>query len=72
MNPDTKNVYNEARAVDVIGPVDRGDRMMAKNGDSSVGRGSSRMSSHRYISVRRDRNIKIIHTSRAPNFSSQV
>lgn len=40
MSPDVKNVCREANAADVMGPVDRGDRMIAKNGDNNVGNGT--------------------------------
>ena len=33
--PEIKNVYNELRAVEVIGPVDNGDRMRSKKGSST-------------------------------------
>ena len=44
MKPETKNVYSEARAAEVIGPVDSGDRMMAKNGERRVGKGKAEIS----------------------------
>lgn len=40
MRPQTKKLCNAERDADVIGPVDRGDRMMAKNGARMVLRDS--------------------------------
>lgn len=40
MRPQVKNLWREERAADVMGPVERGDRMIAKKGPSIVGRGT--------------------------------
>lgn len=42
--PVVKNVWMDDKAAEVIGPVDRGDRIMAKNGANKVERGMSSMS----------------------------
>lgn len=39
MRPQTKKLCSADSAVDVIGPVDKGDRMIAKKGDNKVGSG---------------------------------
>lgn len=39
MRPHTKKWWRECSAEEVMGPVDSGERMMAKNGARSVGRG---------------------------------
>jgi hypothetical protein len=44
IKPDKNRECNEDRAVDVIGPVDNGERMIAKKGDSSEVKGMVRMS----------------------------
>lgn len=39
MRPQTKKLCRDVRAVEVMGPVDNGERMMAQKGESTVGRG---------------------------------
>lgn len=39
MRPQTKKLCRDVRAVEVIGPVDNGERMMAQKGERTVGRG---------------------------------
>jgi hypothetical protein len=39
MSPHTKKLCKEDSAAEVIGPVDRGDLIMAKNGASKSGNG---------------------------------
>lgn len=44
MTPLVKNLCNAESEADVMGPVDNGERIIAKNGPSSVGNGTSVMS----------------------------
>ena len=39
MRPQTKRLCRDVRAVEVMGPVDNGERMMAQKGEITVGRG---------------------------------
>lgn len=39
ISPQTKKLCRDVRAVEVIGPVDKGDRMMAQKGERRVGSG---------------------------------
>jgi hypothetical protein len=47
MRPHTKKLCKEASAADVMGPVDKGDRMMAKKGASKVVNGTVIISNSR-------------------------
>ena len=63
--PATKNAWSEASAADVIGPVESGDRMRAKNGDSNVERDIESTSTmgkdeHRGVSEHRKHTIGIL------------
>lgn len=46
MSPHTKKLCRAERAADVMGPVDKGDRKMAKNGERSSVKSTCRMSRH--------------------------
>jgi hypothetical protein len=46
MSPHTKKLCNAESAADVMGPVDKGDRIMAKKGANKVGNGTVIISSH--------------------------
>jgi len=52
MSPQTKKLCKDARAAEVIGPVDRGDLIIAKNGASNVGRSIVEMSATRKVIVK--------------------
>lgn len=51
IRPQTKKLCRDERAVDVIGPVDKGDRIIAKKGAKRVGSGKFSMSIHWGVNV---------------------
>jgi hypothetical protein len=48
MKPQSKKLCRAEREADVIGPVERGDRIMARNGARIVVSGRARISKHTY------------------------
>jgi hypothetical protein len=57
----TKKLCRDERAADVMGPVDKGDRMIAKNGAKRVGKGTFSMSGHCGVSVEGNIKRRVTH-----------
>lgn len=63
MRPQTKRLCKDVRAVEVIGPVDNGDRMIAQNGERTVGRGRL-VTANKICSIRTHSPMKMLQTFR--------
>lgn len=72
MRPQTKKLCKADRAADVIGPVDNGERIMAKNGVKRVGNGRLAMSIHREANVNVSGNGILFDVSRTIHISNDT
>jgi hypothetical protein len=58
IRPQTKKQCNDEIAADVMGPVDKGDRIIAKNGAKRVGNGKLSTSIHCNVNVNVEGRLK--------------
>ena len=74
MRLQTKKECREERAADVIGPVDKDERMISKKGAKRVGSGKLSMSTHSSVAVNVEGTMKVdvSHTIDFPNYPFEL
>lgn len=72
IKPDRNMECNEDNAAEVIGPVDSGERMIAKKGDRREVKGMFRMSKGYSRAIRNATQWKILRTGRRVDLTLQL